>query len=204
MAEGSESISLIFDKAYTSFDPYLFVVKLNGSEVSQSLYDASYVADTKTLTITGLTLNAGSKIDVEIPADTQMDLSAVAADNSETIAKVSAGSKMCQTIFVGDKDKVCVLPLKLKTNDGYDILAYSKYVNGSNGKVKTYLIIAEYTNENRIAVRKTRFIPVNMEAGEVGCVSGYLDGVLSASGCRVMFWNKTFAPLVSAETLPAE
>ncbi len=204
VAEGSESISLIFDKAYTSFDPQLLVVKLNGSEVSQDLYNASYVADTKTLTITGLTLKAGSKIEVEIPASTQMDLSVVAVDNSETTAKVPAGSKMCQTIFVGDKDKVCVLPLKLKTNDGYDILAYSKYINGSNGNVETYLIIAEYTNENRIAVRKTSFTTVSMEAGEAGCVSGYLDGVLSASGCSVMLWNTSYAPLVSAETLPAE
>ena len=189
VAAGTDSITVELTAAYDNndldkFTSDLISVTLNGEAIEGVSVE---VTDGANFTVSGLAgVKAGSVISIEVS-----DLAFYKGNITDKVLSIP--------VFVGDANRVCVLPIKLETNNaGTEILAYSKYINCSNADVNTYLVIAEYEDAaTQARVKKAKFAPISMPANETGVVAGYIDGITSAEGCTVMLWDTNFAQLVS-------
>ena len=179
---GTDAVTVTLDKAYDALAASDITVKANGAAVA----GASVAVNGRAITVSGLAgVKAGSKVEIAISADALYSGTAI-------------GKEAIATVYVADSNNVCLLPLKVETKDGSDLVGYSKYINGSGNNLNTYLIMTEYEDDAKARVRQTNFAPVTVEAGTTGIVSGYLTGILKAAGCQVMLWNTDFAPLLDS------
>jgi len=196
IAKGTDAVTVTLDKAYYALTAADIAVTVDGEAVGTVT-----VVDNKTFTISGLsTVAEGKKINVKL-ADTLDVIYNYAAGSA--VASVTADVKGAYefNIYVGDANKVCLYPLSVETETGAELLAYSKFINGSGSALNTYLIMTEYANDAKTLVAQTNFAPVTIKAGKVGAVSGYLTGITKAEGCQVMLWNTDFAPILEAGAL---
>lgn len=179
IAQGTDAVVVSLDASYDALTADLISVKADGESVG-----VVSVTNNASFTVSGLSgTKAGSQIVITV--------------SGATYSTVLA-SDLVIPVFVGNADKICVLPLnieQLADGSSAGVRAYSKYINGSNTDLNTYLIIAEYEDNTQIRIKKAEFSPVAMEANGAGLVSAYLSGVTSAQNCKVMLWSTALSPI---------
>lgn len=204
--EGTNSVDVYLTKAYSDITAELLEVKINDVEKTPTV---SYDASNAKITISGLSLKAGDKVEVKISPDATITLKDYYVSDETTTYTVSGTEKTAKVIkaneanteqvglalydmvYTSDNNGLVVLPLK-SNKSGNTVTAFAKYINGGEEKQGS-MLLGTWAAANRYS--SVDFKGVTFEANKSGLVS--ISGEVGAKW-NANLWDASYAPIAES------
>ena len=191
LEEGSEDITLTFDKAYTALDNTLVKAYIGGAEKAA---DVAYNKEAKTLTISNLERKAGDVVKIVISKDATMDVDSVEnvdGLNAQAMVATAIGEDVETVIYTTDANGLWTMPFE-NVYGTDDVTVYAKYINGGEEQSKK-MFLGTYGANGLLGVKyqtKT-FSPASKGLISINGLAGdYTQG----ESWKASLWNADMTP----------